>query len=167
MTKEGSDKNAAGFRVSRRHLLIGGAGVIAAGATGIGASFFASTPANIVTNIVRNHLPGLQMADGELRRFADEFLAADRQTSRVEMTGMRVLAPFVNLTPIRWMVPAFVARGIDNFERRVMHEFMMATDFFQTYAVGQKTVTYYEIYSVYGAPCANPLPKFNADEDAA
>ena len=167
MTTTGGDQpQRTGLRISRRNLIIGGTSVTALGAVGLGTSFFSATPANIVMGIVRNHLPGLQMGEGELQRFAIDFLAADRQTKRTEMLGMRLLAPFVNLPPFRWMVPGFVSRGIGNFERRVMNEFMMATNFFQTFAVGKKKVSYIEIYSVYDAPCTNPLPKFNGDEDA-
>ena len=166
MSASDAKRNMTGAPVTRRRLLWGSVGVMASGVLGAGASFLATTPVSIVTDIVLKHLPGLKMEDHELRQFAVDFLADDHQTSRAELVGMRILAGFGNMPLFRSMLPGFVAKGIGNFERRVMNEFMMATDFFQTYALGQMKVTYYEIYSVYDAACANPIPRFSGDDEA-
>ena len=64
--------------------------------------------------------------------FVADFIAADQHTSTTERLALRMLAPFVNAPPFRWMVPGFIHRGFENYERRVMNEFMMGTDFFET-----------------------------------
>ncbi len=156
-----------GTEFDRRNILIGGAGLAGLGAAGLGGSFLYNSPARLVEHIVRAHLPGLDIDGNDMRQFVSDFLAADIHTSRKERLGLRLLAPFVNLPPFRWMLPAFVSRGVENFERRVMSEFMMGSDFFDTYAMGNPKVTYTGLYTVYEAPCASPLPRFPQEPDTA
>lgn len=156
-----------GIGFDRRSILIGGAGLAGLGAAGLGASFLYNSPARLVEQIVRSHLPGLHIDDEEMVQFVADFIAADIHTTRTERLGLRLLAPFVNMPPFRWLMPGFVSRGYENFERRVMNEFMMGSDFFDTYAVGNPKVTYTGLYAVYEAPCAGPLPRFPQEPDPA
>ncbi len=167
MSNPKSPQVAAGVELNRRNLLIGGGAAAGLGAAGLGGSFLFNTPDRVVERIVRGHLPGLEIADGEMAQFVADFIAADHHTSATEGIALRLLAPFVNMPPFRWMVPGFIHRGFENYERRVMNEFMMGTDFFETYATGNLKVTYFGLYSVEEAPCASPLPRFPQEPDTA
>ncbi len=151
--------------VNRRHILKGGVGAAGLGALGVGGSVLYNTSARLVEKTVRSHLPGLEISDEDMMRFVDDFLAADSDTSHVESLALRIVGPYANLPPFRWMTPRFVSHRLQKYDRRVMNEFMMGTDFFQTYAVGQKRVTYNGIYSAQATPCVDPLPRFPDDAD--
>lgn len=152
-------------KFNRRNVLIGSAGSAGLGVLGIGGSILFNTPARLIEGIVRARLPGLEVAEEDMARFVADFLATDSDTSKTEWIALRLLGPYANLPPFRWMAPRFVSQRLQNYERRVLNEFMMGSNFFETYAVGNPMVTYTGIYSVYEAPCVNPLPRFPDEPD--
>lgn len=154
-----------GVGFNRRHLMMGGVGAAWLGVFGVGGSFLYHSPARLIERIVRNHLPGLEISEEGMAGFVADFIAADSDTSSSEWVALRLMGPFTNLPPFRWMVPGFISHRLENYERRVMNEFMMASDFFDTYAKGNSKVEYFGIYSVYEAPCASPLPRFPDEAD--
>ena len=152
--------------INRRNVLKGSVGAAGLGVLGAGGSVLYNTSARLVEQTVRSHLPGLEISADDMARFVDDFMAADSDTSNVESLALRLVGPYANLPPFRWMTPRFVSHRIQKYERRVMNEFMMSTDFFQTYAVGQNPVTYNGIYSARATPCVDPLPRFPDDSDS-
>ena len=151
--------------INRRNILKGGVGAAGLGALGAAGSVLYNTSARLVEQTVRSHLPGLEISDDDMARFVQDFMAADSDTSNVESLALRLVGPYANLPPFRWMTPRFVSHRLQKYERRVMNEFMMGTDFFQTYAVGKKKVAYNGIYSARAMPCVDPLPRFPDDTD--
>ncbi len=166
MTQSGSSLQIGPLTVSRRNLLFL-AGAAAAGVATLGLTYAFNTPQGIVVSIVRQKLPGLDISDDDIRQFADDFIAADMDTSTVEMSGLRVIRPFVGMPPFRWMMPGAIADGIENFERRVITEFALGTDFFTSYAEDRSRVTYMGLFDPYKAPCSNPMLYFTALADTA
>ncbi len=165
MNKRPTKPTGEGAGFNRRNVLIGGAGVAGLGALGIGGSFLFYSPARLVERIVRTHLPGLDITEEDMARFVADVIAADTDTSGTEWIALRLLGPYANSPPFRWMAPGFISRRLKNYERRVMNEFMMGSDFFDTYAQGNPKVTYAGLYSVYEAPCADPLPRFSDETE--
>ena len=149
--------------ITRRAILIACASTAGLGLGALGVGYKANTPEKIIENIVRIRLPKLQMADADMAAFVSDFISSDTDTSALEMSVFRVMAPFVNLPPFRWVLPNKASRTIENFHQRVLTEFMMGSDFFETYAAGNPKVTYTGLFDPYQKPCGNPLPPLFAD----
>lgn len=152
------------FQISRRNLLLAAAGTAVMGAATLGITYAVNSPRKVIEGIVRKNLPGLKISDADIQQFVSDFIAADTNTSTVEMSGLRVIGPFANIPPFRWMLPGGIKHGIAKFERRVMTEFALGTDMFETYAKDESLVTYVGLYDPYTMTCANPLPRFTGSE---
>ena len=149
--------------INRRTILIAGASTVGLGLGVLGVGYGANTPEKIIENIVRVRLPKLEMSDADMAAFVSDFIASDTDTSALEMSVFRVMAPFVNLPPFRWAMPKKASRAVENFHQRVLTEFFMGSDFFETYAEGNHKVTYTGLFDPYLKPCGNPLPPLFVD----
>ncbi len=149
--------------INRRTVLIASASTVGLSLSVLGIGYGANTPEKIIENIVRVRLPKLEMTQADMTAFVSDFIESDTDTSALEMSVFRVMAPFVNLPPFRWMLPGKATRTIENFHQRVLTEFMMGSDFFETYAEGNPKVSYTGLFDPYQKPCGNPLPPLFED----
>lgn len=101
---------------------------------------------------LRRALPGYDLEPTGLARFVEDYNA------RKEGGGLklRVFAAAERLVDANWALPAKMASDVEEEERRIVSDFLLGSDFFQTYPNGAKTVTY-------GGPaeaCGSPFATF-------
>jgi hypothetical protein len=144
--------------LTRRTLLVGGAAIGAAAAAG-GISWFVRSPQDVVIGVIERRLPALDMDQGELRRFAIDFLRHDSysKTFPIAIHGLRVTGSIVFSEILRSAMPAKAGRLVSKYEREILTLFMFSTDFFDTHAKNGSRVSYLGYYDPYERPCQDPL----------
>jgi hypothetical protein len=149
---------------SRRLFL---AGSVTAGALVLfgGASWVYRSRDDLIAFVIRRHLPDNDLSEGLIRTFAADFLANNERIQRNAMAvhGLRVVGPMVFSSSFQEIIPEKLASHLKKFERYVVSDFLLSTDFFQRGARSWRGVTYQGLYDPYLHPCANPLARFHRD----
>ncbi len=128
-------------RVTRRTFLTGTAG--AAGIAAFGAiGLVGYSDSDIVRSTLRRLIGGFRMNDADLeaftRDFRSDFLAFDGMKAHLIR-----LSEFSGITPIAAKTaPGPIADRIENFERALLTNFVMTTDFLETHGGNGGRLTY-------------------------
>lgn len=141
----------------RRKLLFAGSGIAALGSSVLGALWFANSAEDLVENAVRRNLPDLEISNEDMQRFVADFLQFSQIDDWKKIAAMRLLTPFAERPAFGFLLFRKIRSGFANYDRVVMTEFIMGSDFLSTYALGTPRVRYYSIFDPRTAPCTNPL----------
>jgi len=150
-------KQPAATSLSRRHVLIGGAAVVALGSAGaLWLAVGSNDAPEWIEAVVRRSLPNARLDDLSLKRFAAQLAREPEFQSRkmLLLTGIDSIAPaLVRLAPE-------VNRRIERLERFVLSNYLTSSNFFRVADPTRETI-------VCGArllACGNPFARFRAHE---
>lgn len=151
------------MRIARRSFLAL-LGVGAAGAAALGVPLIWRSDADHVADTVRAHIPDLRMDPVELQLFAGEFVAGYRSGGyrrSIVLVGARVadgMPPGLAAA----ILPAPVSSRLRRLEERIMHDFLLGTDYLEVQDDPAREVTFLYIPDPYVLGCANMLARFDA-----
>ncbi|MGE0118035.1 MAG: hypothetical protein AB7S71_02190 [Dongiaceae bacterium] len=132
--------------VARRVLVLGGLATVTAAAVGgtVGVAFLKH---DFFASMLRRHLPGLALADGEIRKFVDAYWP--RFIDRHGRRRARLLILTVRLDQV---IPE-EADVTEQIERDVITQFLIGSNFFQRADPGSETIAFSELPTI----CPNPF----------
>lgn len=147
----------------KRRIFIGSMAALALLGTAVGGSLVTTSSEEVIIRIVRRRFPGLNIADGELRSFARDFLVYDR-TSRPKLAALRAILPVVESPTLSGVVPDSMRALFHGLERRVVTKFALSTDLFLREADDPRPLAYTGFADPYLNGCANPVARFDLEE---
>ncbi len=129
--------------VARRALVLGGLATVTAAAAGgtVGVAFLKH---DFFASMLRRHLPGLALADGEIRKFVDAYWPRfidrhGRRRARLLILAVRLDQAIPDVT--------------EQIERDVITQFLIGSNFFQLADPGSETIEFSELPT----SCPNPF----------
>lgn len=134
-------KNQSRRWLTRRQFLWASAGATATVAAGAGA-YQGATPWVVrrwAMDVVRDNLPGVALDEASLRQFADDALA-NRELLQPKRRQILVWAACALPAVVRRVEGA--KRPLEILERRVLSEFMIASNFFTVFESKAEPVAY-------------------------
>jgi hypothetical protein len=138
---------------SRRKFLLLGTAIGGLAVAGGGAALLVLTDRHKgwIQATLERALPGYSFERAGLDRFVDDFNHGHRQSMR-----LKLFATSQHLIDARWALPEKMAAKVAQEERLIVSDFLLGSNFFQSYPNGPKTITYS------GAPeaCASPFATF-------
>jgi len=145
------------MKISRRQLLLSGTAVAAVAiiGTAVVAPVMRGAEA-LIAEIVRYHLPFKQIDQRELTVFAETFEREDNVTDKTKLKLLTLASPLIFSPGLRKSLPQKVLVALDNYERRVLTQFLLSTDFFEHEDPYVPELTYYGFYDQ-GQACGYPL----------
>ena len=138
--------------ISRRTLLVGAAGIAAAGVY----RYATTSEEDAIVAVVRRRLDYLTLDDDGLRAFA-----RDLANNGVVADGkLRMVAAAGPVYPLIAKTPA-VAQVLKHREERIVSLYLLSSDFFQNGADEARLVRYLRFYDPIGQAraCANPFAR--------
>ncbi len=147
------------MRLSRRGLLL---------ASGVGISgvvalrFAASTPSQLIAEVLRNRLSYLKLEPTGVEAFARDLM----ESNLVAGDKLRILSA-TGLLQFPFEAVGFRPSALRLREERIITYYLLSTDFFLTGADQSRVVNYLGFYDPYKAACFNPFPRTVTGEEAA
>jgi hypothetical protein len=152
--------SAAGRRLTRRSLLAGGVGAVAAGLAAGGYEWrkLRRPSAADIVEFIQRRLGDRNLDLEGVDRFAREYVG------RYGAAGMsthhkRTLGGLLGIDAVRRRLPALREQEILEFERKMISLYLRSTDYFHT-PPGTR-VRYVAFAEPYSAFCANPFARFD------
>ena len=119
---------------------------------GAGAAFVATDRyRGWIGEILRRSLPGYDFDPGGLDRFVNDYNAQSGRALK-----LRVFAAAENFIDAKPALPAGMASDVEDEERLILTDFLVGSDFFETYPNGPKVITYRGVPEA----CASPFATF-------
>ena len=139
--------------LTRRTFLMAGTAVGALVAIGGGAAAFVWSDhyRGWIEATLRRALPGYDLEPEGLERFVDGYYGRKQGNAK-----LRLFAAAERLVEARWALPRNMAEDVEQEERRIVSDFLLGSDFFQTYPDGPKMIA----YAGPGEACISPFATF-------
>ena len=144
------------MKISRRSFLLSGAAI----ATVVIVGYAVMGPAlrkaeQLIADIVKFHLPFKNIEEADLQAFARDF-DQKYQGDRTKLALLLLAAPVIFSNGLRRSLPGNVRYALGHYERRVLTQFILSTNFFELEDVNGPEIEYYGFYDP-SQPCGFPL----------
>lgn len=140
--------------LSRRALLLGSAGVIAACAAGLGLS----DEEGLVRATLARMLGPFQIDSADMRFFITDFKNASPMPEGIKADVVRAAQASGTLPLIARLIPP-LGRKTEEFRRSLMTAFVLGTDYFEVANPAKDKLSYRGLFTTQA--CTNPFARFD------
>ncbi|WAJ27055.1 hypothetical protein [Antarcticirhabdus aurantiaca] len=155
MNLNGQPPSSSGSRgnITRRGLLMGLGGIAAAAVLGGGAA--SMTDEDFLRSTLHRLVGRFEMTSDQFAAFTQSFRAGYPELATVKMLPFRVSEQFGASSLLDSIAPQAILSKVETFERRLLTEFIMSTDYLPLYEEkpnqGVLSVSYFGLQG-----CSNP-----------
>lgn len=152
-------------KLTRRHYLLGTAGVVAAAATGIVATdmhrWNRASVASHIEKVLRYLVRDEPMPDAVITRFAQDYTMRGLAFGNsIQASVFKLLSQLPYAAFRRLVIGVDGAGNVDAMESGLLTTFLLSTNYFSDDVAAGDSIAYQQFYDPYESGCQNPLATF-------